>query len=508
MDRSTLSSELQTRIDRVYTNLIGKDCSAAADRVFDIMDTNNDGVVDRNEWEAHMHPRPETPASGRSPGPSSPKSVVLTPGSQRASPSSDRSPDELLHKIREIRTQAQLQNHRESHFELKAQIQELKNASAAREQLHANEIQDRSSQLKELSHALATEKQRRSEAERKRLEALEEAEDQQTTERQAEQLREELRKSQSQLRDSIRACEAREQEVARLKRAVNTAQSEAERLGSANEGNNAMIQELTASVSEAQITISTLQRQIHQLSNSSEHAARSEARAKQLEAELCNIQNSFKNELAEKDAKLAQLEVRLLASTWEMSEKDSGLSEQQKETKQKEQMVARLARELADTRTQAQQKEAEWDSAKQQVMLVVDELETELNTVKAQLAEAQIQVQALLMSPKEPTAARGTAAKELPASPAPRSHGEGMVRRGAGLRDLFELADRNGDGVIDRDEFRRLGPLMLPGRQPESSPASLGVSNPATLAVSQPLVGTGSPSFSTLYVDPNSGRAY
>ena len=61
-DRSSLSTDLQSRIDRVYENLIGikqqhqNDVASpsALDAVFDAMDSNNDGVVDRTEWDAHI----------------------------------------------------------------------------------------------------------------------------------------------------------------------------------------------------------------------------------------------------------------------------------------------------------------------------------------------------------------------------------------------------------------------------------------------------------------------
>ena len=70
-DRSSLSTDLQSRIDRVYENLIGikqqhqNDVASpsALDAVFDAMDSNNDGVVDRAEWDAHIGSlaKPTTP---------------------------------------------------------------------------------------------------------------------------------------------------------------------------------------------------------------------------------------------------------------------------------------------------------------------------------------------------------------------------------------------------------------------------------------------------------------
>ena len=66
-----LSSELQGRIDKVYDNLLGlKQPSSQfpqhpshhdVDALFDQIDTNNDGVISRDEWDAHTLP----PRGGR-----------------------------------------------------------------------------------------------------------------------------------------------------------------------------------------------------------------------------------------------------------------------------------------------------------------------------------------------------------------------------------------------------------------------------------------------------------
>ena len=87
--------------------------------------------------------------------------------------------------------------------------------------------------------------------------------------------------------------------------------------------------------------------------------------------------------------------MRLLATKWELSEASSSLSDQRAGVVQKDLIVQRLARELADCRAEMAQKEQEWNMAKEQVFAVVQELERELINTKEQLAESQIQVTVL-----------------------------------------------------------------------------------------------------------------
>ena len=59
--------------------------------------------------------------------------------------------------------------------------------------------------------------------------------------------------------------------------------------------------------------------------------------------------------------------MRLLATKWQMTEIEASTSSQLEEARQKEGAVQRLARQLADTRTEARRNAAEWERAKEQV---------------------------------------------------------------------------------------------------------------------------------------------
>lgn len=428
-DRSSLSADLQCRIDRVYENLIGikqqhqsASPTSELDAVFEAIDSNNDGVIDRDEYARALGQH----------------SVLLPP--------------------------VQSLDHAQ-------QIKEPTTSPLERDQTHGRKLGVLQQQLAQLSESLNIERQSRVHAEQScdllKAEHLADSQALKSSHAREAALRATVSKLQTMQLDFETARsrgEKKDQDLSLTQAQLHQVQLEATK-------GQSIVNDLTAAMSESQATVRTLREQNQQLQDGKQDLEQQNLqlvrRAKDLEQELTNTVQGFECSGRAADERHAANEMRLLATKWELSEAAGMLSSQKSEAQQKDVMVQRLARELADCRAEMGQKDIEWATAKQQVFLVVQELELELVSTKEQLGESQIQVEALVANLSPSAAARShRPASAVPAAISGPPSGKGQIAA------LFDMSDTNHDGVLDRNEFRNAKAIYSSGAQAEFQPAA------------------------------------